>query len=320
MIKLNITLPEGFLEEEERCGYTIPKSMKECWAVQMDLLAELDRVCKNNGIQYFAHAGTLLGAVRHQGFIPWDDDIDLVMLREDYEKLAALPASEFGKGYFLQSTYNDAVMRGHLQLRRDGTTLITENNYGAKFHRGIFIDIFVFDALPESEEEMLRWKKKLSLVYKIISFPVVMTWRRIMGEPLHMMLPYMVLKIILTANLRLLGGKKRAFNRFEALCRKYENTGTDFTGDPAFLCVKKQIFRDKKSNYSKVLNLPFENTTIPCPAGYDDALRAQFGDYQEYVVGTTYHGDMFADVDVDFSHYDKLSKKEFRKLFEVNNG
>ena len=87
MVKLEIELPEGFLDEEIRCGYTVTAKAKRAWAVQMDLLHKLDEVCKKYNLRYFADSGTLLGAARDKGYIPWDDDIDIVMLREDYEKL-----------------------------------------------------------------------------------------------------------------------------------------------------------------------------------------------------------------------------------------
>lgn len=82
MVDLNIVLPDGFLNEEVRCGYTVTKQMKEVWAVELDMLEKLLSVCKKHDIKIFASGGTMLGAVRHQGFIPWDDDIDMMMFRD----------------------------------------------------------------------------------------------------------------------------------------------------------------------------------------------------------------------------------------------
>ena len=75
-----------FYKEEIRCGYTVDEKTKRVWAVQLEMLDEVERICKANGLKYFADSGTLIGAIRHEGYIPWDDDIDLVMLREDYDK------------------------------------------------------------------------------------------------------------------------------------------------------------------------------------------------------------------------------------------
>ena len=73
-----------FFEEEERCGFVVEPMMKSVWAAQLEVLENIDRICKENGIKYFADWGTLLGAVRHKGFVPWDDDMDICMLRPDY--------------------------------------------------------------------------------------------------------------------------------------------------------------------------------------------------------------------------------------------
>ena len=100
MVELNIHIPHDFINDEVRCDYTVSSKIKEVWAVELDLLNQLDIVCKAHNLKYFAGAGTLLGAVRHKGFIPWDDDIDVYMLRSDYDKLIAL-ACAFKEPYFL---------------------------------------------------------------------------------------------------------------------------------------------------------------------------------------------------------------------------
>ena len=85
-MSVHYELDENFFKEEVRSGFTVPELMKRCWGAQLKVLEEFDRICEKYGLKWFAFVGTLLGAVRHKGFIPWDDDVDIAMLREDYEK------------------------------------------------------------------------------------------------------------------------------------------------------------------------------------------------------------------------------------------
>ena len=100
-------LPESFFREEVRCDYLVTEEYKKIWAVEIDLLLKLDSICRKHGLRYFLMYGSLLGAVRHGGFVPWDDDLDVIMPRDDYEKLQSL-ASEFEHPYFLQNPYTDS--------------------------------------------------------------------------------------------------------------------------------------------------------------------------------------------------------------------
>ena len=78
---------KNIYRDEMRDGFLVTADRKKIWQVEMELLAELDGICRRHGLRYFVDYGTLLGAVRHRGFIPWDDDIDVVMMRPDYERL-----------------------------------------------------------------------------------------------------------------------------------------------------------------------------------------------------------------------------------------
>ena len=86
---------DSFTQPEIRCGYYVSDSMKKVWAIELDLIRKFVEVCDKHGLRYFMDGGTLLGAVRHQGFIPWDDDADMIMPREDYNKLWYVAAEEF---------------------------------------------------------------------------------------------------------------------------------------------------------------------------------------------------------------------------------
>ncbi|MBR1621497.1 MAG: LicD family protein, partial [Prevotella sp.] len=100
MVNLKIKIPDTFLKEEVRCDYKITREMKELWAIELDLYMELKRVCNKFNLKFAADSGTLLGAIRHNGFIPWDDDMDFSMPREDYEKLCEIAPKEFAPPYY----------------------------------------------------------------------------------------------------------------------------------------------------------------------------------------------------------------------------
>ena len=99
-----------FYKEEIRCGYTVDEKTKRVWAVQLEMLDEVERICKANGLKYFADSGTLIGAIRHEGYIPWDDDIDLVMLREDYDKFVQIAPAWLKEDLVLQRKITFGVM------------------------------------------------------------------------------------------------------------------------------------------------------------------------------------------------------------------
>lgn len=119
--------------------------------VELDMLKELDRVCRKNNINYVIFGGTMLGAVRHKGYIPWDDDADVTMLREDYEKFKK-HSNELNKEicYFQDNTTDPNYRWGYGKLRRTGTTYIRVGQEHLKCKTGIFIDVFPMDDIPKS--------------------------------------------------------------------------------------------------------------------------------------------------------------------------
>lgn len=119
--------------------------------IQRDMIKELDRVCRKNNIRYSIFCGTLLGAVRHKGYIPWDDDADIAMLREDYEQFKRVADQLNPDICFLQDHETDPEYRwGYAKLRRTGTTFIRAGQEHIKSKTGVFIDIFPLDDVPGS--------------------------------------------------------------------------------------------------------------------------------------------------------------------------
>lgn len=289
MVNLNIKLPDEFLNEEVRCGYTISHKMKEVWAVELDLLNELLRVCKKYDIKIFANGGTMLGAARHHGFIPWDDDIDTMLTRDEYNRLCDVANKEFQYPYFFQTESTDpGSLRGHAQLRRSDTTgaLISEKNR-KDINQGIFIDVFPMDVLPK-EDVFNKWRNNLrycltnaQVLYK--PYGLAPSWKFLLRRNLK--LPFIYSK-----------PTKYWYDKYERECCIYNNTNGHFYGIMKFLLNSPYDMKKPINLYqSSVMYLPFEMLQIPVPKRYDEALTAQFGNWHEFVRGGEIHGDILFD-------------------------
>ena len=146
-LPIKIELPEGFLDEEVRCGYTVTKKLKQIWAIELDLYKEFERICKKYDINFSIYWGTMLGAVRHKGFIPWDDDLDVIVDRKGFEKLLKIPQSEYGENYFMQTAMSERnYYQQQLRLRNSLTTAYIQGS-DPRMNNGIFLDIYVFDGV-----------------------------------------------------------------------------------------------------------------------------------------------------------------------------
>ncbi|MCH5245825.1 MAG: LicD family protein [Muribaculaceae bacterium] len=139
-------LPESFFKEEIICDFLVTEKRKKIWAVSLDILIQFDRICRKHNLKYFMAVGSLLGIVRHNGFIPWDDDVDICMPRDDYERFIAIAQSELPPPYFLQIPGRDNdYFFSFTRLRNSNSTSISPAFRYCKFNQGIFIDIFILD-------------------------------------------------------------------------------------------------------------------------------------------------------------------------------
>lgn len=285
MSKIGEVKVKSFLLDEERSGYFVPASMKEVWAVQIELVQELLRVCNEHSLNIWADGGTLIGAVRHHGYIPWDDDIDMIMLREDYDKLIGLPSDSFSSEYFFQTAYSEQVPypRAHAQLRKNGTAAILPGDNKKKFHQGIFIDVFPLDEVPESDDKLL---KKLCRIEKYRN------WAQSYYLPVRSgKMKTTVHRILRKFCCRVLSFRF-CFRMWENAMREYgDQCSSSICNLSMFTSIdvvhKKTL---RKEWYDETVFIPFEFITLPVPRMYDVILTTLYGDYMVPKLIPSCHG------------------------------
>lgn len=309
MVNLNIQLPEGFLQEEERDGYVVSAQMKELWAVQLDLLNELDRVCKKHNLKYVLDFGTLLGAIRHKGYIPWDDDVDVSMLREDYDKLMEVAPQEFKEPYFMQTFDTDkGCDESVAKLRRSDTTCLLTHNvrHAVKYNQGIFLDIFVFDYLPTNEKAVVSKINQDS--WDMLFHFFVLCHRPGLHDGIKY--PLMVMRY-LYYYLRY-GSYKQVHRKLENFARQFKSL--DYVGEIMYAvttCLPKKWFEE-------IERVSFEHLMLPVPAAYDAMLTQRFGDYMTPVQSKSGHSIVYFDTSRSYKEIIKdkvLIKRLRRKIY-----
>lgn len=305
---IQITLPENFLQEEVRCGYTVTSDMKKVWAVELDLLVRLLEVCRKHDIRIVVTGGTLLGAIRHKGFIPWDDDIDLMIERSEYDRLCEVAQDEFKYPYFFQTEYTDpGTLRGHAQLRNSETTAILESERGkAQFNQGIFIDIFPLDHVTPDKNKLQYQYKKSSYFFRKAQkcYRYSRGYRRkkgIVGLLRHMVYifisPYIIRNDL----------QKRYYSRFEDECKKYNNEKTSIISSLSFQFKNERNYMTD-TDFTRIKMLEFEFIHVPALEDYDNYLVTHYGDYNKFVIGESCHGKVFFDTQKTYRSY--LDEKE----------
>ncbi len=288
------------LEEEERCGHIVSENIKKLWSVQMDLAKVLDRICKKYGIKYFAAGGTLLGTIRHQGYIPWDDDMDFHMLKEDYDRFCEVAANELEPPYTLQKTFN--VTR----IRNANTTACTKRdlqNAVPPYNFGIFIDIFPLYVVPNNKFSQKTHLLQLNMMRRARAAEnkIAVQEYRGVGKP-SFNHNTMILKAITLLN------KEPLLERYHKLCAKYEGQNSGRVGDTSFMPYNPKFIWEK-SWFDKIIYMPFEDMELPVPEEYDLVLTRQYGDWHKLVKGTAWHEMPIYDAENPFTYYlDQLGK------------
>ena len=297
---MNTSLPilVGSLEKEFICDFEVSEKMKKVWNVELNCLEIFKAICKKHNLTYYAINGTLLGAVRHKGFIPWDDDIDVGMPRKDYEEFLIFAEKEIKPPYYLQTYKSERSFTMDMaKLRNSDTTGFTKTEALNDTNKGIFIDIFPIDNVPdditvrETEDKKHRFQMHIvSAVskkanYQGLSGRIANIFRKIAS-------------MFVTQSV-----KEKMLNKIVKDIKKYNDDPTVYCGMRSFWAKNPFIWRVE--DCKEVKDVPFEKTLISIPAGFDRILTEIYGDYHKFVKAGSYHEGTIFEPDIPFEQFFK---------------
>ena len=283
----NMDFDPLYLADEIREGFYISTMMKRYWACQLRVLAEIDKICVRHNIPWYADNGTLLGAIRHKGYIPWDDDLDICMLRDDWIRFFEVAKDELPDKYYVLSLQKEEEYEQMLGRITNGNKVSYGEVHLKEFYNcpyTVGVDIFPLDALADDEEEEEARRSKL------LDIAAAMTYinsgleksdeareviRKIEKDN-HVSLEY---KRNLKRELLLLSEK--LYSLYPTRDAKYVSLMPYW--------VSHHNHKYEKALYDNRVLVPFENTQIYVPARFEEVLKVEYGDYMRIVKGGGVH-------------------------------
>lgn len=235
-----------------------------------ELLCAFDDFCQKEGLTYYLMGGTLLGAVRHKGFIPWDDDLDLAMPLEDYRRLMEMDPYCISKDIFIQSYKSDPEsLCGYMKIRNENTIFKEYSSQHLKMHHGLYIDIFPIDDVPDDPKERKRFFKDLDQLY----YRLVDMWlyekkgiKLLMAKALH---------VIKSGKYIFISHKAAALKKIKYI-EEHRYPGSkqvlvDF--------YYPGVMLNDREDYGEPTYFEFEGRKFPCPHNWEHYLIETYGDY-----------------------------------------
>ena len=240
------------------------EQLRRMQLLQLDMIAELDRVCRIHGIKYCIAYGTMIGAVRHKGYIPWDDDADIAMLREEYEKFKAV-SNELNDSicYFQDHTTDSEYRWGYGKLRRVGTSYVRLGQEHLNCRTGVFVDVFPLDDVPRGRLAQLFHNFQCFLLRKILWAEVGKYSAKGLEKWCYQILSHFPMEA--------------AFAQLEKMFLKSNNSSPNDVRTLTFPRFRKRY--QKKEWFVNCSEYEFEGKKFFGPADYDTYLKSLYGDY-----------------------------------------
>ena len=319
--------------DEMRSGFLVTSHRKKLWNVQIGLLNEFARICKKYKLRWFAYAGTLIGAARHKGFIPWDDDTDVAMFRPDYEEFKRVALAEIKEPYFLEFWYNykfdsETHSSNHKDIANLQSVSLDEErktaNLGGwnpiwpkvrirdsrtcqilwspldRINQGIWLDIFPLDpAPPFKNTRQAKIFEAAQELHIAAMYPDQI--RNALVKNVEFTIPRDELAEFVSMPLYMRG----------ALLDKFMEE--KFFESPKVARTVQLIFLERKiihttADFDKTILLPFEKIQLPAPAGYDGVLRSAYGNWRELKIYPPH----IIDYSADISYKEYFQKTAFK--------
>ncbi len=250
-------------------------TLKEVQAVGLEILKDVHRFCEEHNIRYSLYGGTMLGAIRHKGFIPWDDDIDVGMPREDYDRFVKEYKSKNGYELFCPEKGNSWLTYARV-CEMDKTTVKNEWIPWCPSDAGVWVDVFPLDGVSDDKEQVLHKIKSLERKNKILN-----RFRATQGSSVFR--KKSIMQIALYLRIRLLmavwnGDVDELRKCYIKECKEIPFGATDHYCNIALLVYGIREYQEI-SQFDSIIMVPFEDTELCCISGYDQHMKNKYGDY-----------------------------------------
>ena len=242
---------------------------RKLWNVQLDILNIIDEICRDNGLHYSLYAGSLLGDVRHRGYIPWDDDLDVCMSRDDYERFLQIWNDEDHRGYILQNKRNTpSFTQSFTKIRKDHTTFLQFEWEKGLYHTGIFVDIFPIDRCP-----IALWSRAV-FVWECAKYQL---YTREFVPPKASAITRAIASVLLNYS------TKESRRKYRTWFEKKLKTLSTRNNLPtvAVETMETLLQRFPANLVSRYTRLTFEGKEYECFSMWDELLESLYGDYMK---------------------------------------